>query len=343
MRSAGLLGVVAIVTLASAAPAAPKKAGKKPPTAASSPSPAQAQIDRGLELLEAGDFTGALANLLDAQKADPAADELSFHIGAAQRGLKKYGDAVKSFEAYLQKGKAADKKAQAKKQIAEIKDVAAVVTVTVPGDPADVTIDGESVGKSPFKAPFLFDAGKHTFVAKREGQAALEKTEELLGGTTLSVVLKAPEVSTEPQPLAPQVFVEGDAPPPEEPKRRRFPLLGIAVAAGGLAFIGGSVALSVMAGSRSSEVGRLFAMGGVWDSYYDRRQAEGERFESWSVALAVIGALALGTGAIMTAVSIVSAPSGSGPVEDEAPPPEQTGFFFAPSQGGLVAGLVRRW
>lgn len=347
MRAAGLLGVIAVITLVAAVPAAAaaKKPGKKsapPPVAA----PLSPQVERSLKLLDDGDYTGALANLTEAQKTDAAPDELTFHIGRAQKGLLQYSDAVKSFETYLQKGKAADKKAAAKQFIAEIKDVAAVVTVTIPGDPAELFVDGERMGKSPFKAPLLFAPGKHTFSARREGQPPLEKTEDLLGGAAVSLVLQAPVVSTAPEPLKPQVFVEGDPPPPEEERpKRKFPLLGIAVAAGGLAFIGGSVALSVFAGSRSNEVSRLVAEGGTWDSYYDRRQAEGERFEAWSAVAAVIGAAALTTGAIMTLVSLLSSdtPSGGQTIDDIAPLPEQTRLFISPTKDGAVAGLVRRW
>ena len=99
-----------------------------------------------------------------------------------------------------------------------------------------------------------------------------------------------------------------------------------------------------MAASRSSEVGRLVTAGGTWDSYYDRRQAEGERFEAWSVVAGVIGALALTTGAIMTLASMLSSPTPTGmTIDDVAPLPEQTRFFISPLQGGAVLGLVRRW
>ncbi|MBL8956477.1 MAG: hypothetical protein JNK82_37225 [Myxococcaceae bacterium] len=339
---AGLLGVVAIITLGLPALAAPKKAGKKP----SAPAAVSPQVEKALKLLDDGDDSGALANLLEAQKTDPAPDELWFPIGVAQRGLFRYSDAVKSFEAYVAKGKVAEKKAAAKKQIAEIKDVAAIVTLTVPGAPAEVSIDGDPVGRSPFKAPFLFATGKHTFTAKREGEPPIEKTEDLLGGASVSIVLKAPEVSTKPEPLAPPTaFVEGDPPPAEEKPQRKLSLLGPAVAAAGLVFVGGSIALSVMAASRSSDVGRLVAEGGTWDAYYDRRQAEGERFEAWSIVAGVIGALALGTGAIMTVISLFASPSNDGPktIDDIAPVREETTFIFGPLRDGAFAGVLRRW
>ena len=56
------------------------------------------KVKKGLELMRAGDFDGALAKFRDAQIEHPASYELHFNIGMALYKLQRWEDARGSFE-----------------------------------------------------------------------------------------------------------------------------------------------------------------------------------------------------------------------------------------------------
>jgi hypothetical protein len=123
-----------------------------------------------------------------------------YNVGLCERRLYKYGDAVKNLESYLSQGGARvpkDRRDAVARELAEIRALTAIVTVTVTGDPADVTIDGEAVGSSPFRDPFLLGPGKKVFRATREGEQPAEKTEEIISGTQVTVTLSPKPKVTE--------------------------------------------------------------------------------------------------------------------------------------------------
>lgn len=396
-RHIAALGAVLLALGAGVADAKPKK---KP---AAAPSPSAARVEKGLELMKAGDFAAALPELQAAQRAENAF-QLLFEIGQCQRALKKYADAANSFDAYLEQGGARvpkDRRAATAKELAQLRDVAALVTVSVQGEGSfEVTVDSDSLGRAPFK-PLLLAPGKRVFAIKREGQPLYEKTEELIGGSQVTVTLtplKGPEPATlvlECAQVSAAVLIDGkpsgstpvtlsleagthtitaEAPgyanywsrqtlvagqtqqlqltlerggaAADEPHARgsRFPILGLGVGVVGLAALGGSIALSIVAQGQSREVQALFASGGVWDAYYDARQAGGERAETWSIVLGVVGAAAFTTGLIMTLVTVLSGggDDGGGESEEQAPV-EGASLLLAPLQGGAFANVGFKW
>lgn len=179
--------LLCLAALALAAPSGSAWAQKSSPAAKE----AGTRYQRGIALYKDGDYGAALAEFRAAYRALPSWEVL-YNIGLCERRLYKYGDAVKNLESYLSQGGARvpkDRREAVARELSEIRALTAEVTVTVTGEPADVTIDGEPVGSSPFKEPFLLGPGKKLFRATREGELPAEKVEEIVSGTKVAVVL----------------------------------------------------------------------------------------------------------------------------------------------------------
>ncbi len=153
---------------------------------------AGSHFTKGIEFYKEGNFAAALAEFRAAYRAVPSYEVL-FNLGLSERRLFKYGDAVKTLNQYLSEGGAKvskDRREAVKKELDAIREMVAEVTIKVEGSPAQVELDGEKLGKSPFKQPLLVGPGKHTFRAEREGEQPDEKTIELTSLTKVEVVLK---------------------------------------------------------------------------------------------------------------------------------------------------------
>lgn len=179
-----------------------------PAVAAGKQTPAQQEAatryGRGIALYKDGDYSAALAEFRAAYRALPSWEVL-YNIGLCERRLYKYGDSVKNLEQYLSQGGPRvpkDRRDAVARELSEIRALTAIVTIVVTGDPADVTIDGEAVGSSPFKDPFLLGPGKKVFKASREGDVSAEKAEEIVSGTSVTITLSPRAKVTEPAVLA---------------------------------------------------------------------------------------------------------------------------------------------
>ena len=153
---------------------------------------AGSHFTKGIEFYKEGNYGAALAEFRAAYKAVPSFEVL-FNLGLSERRLFKYGDAVKTLNQYLSQGGAKvskDRREAVKKELEAIHQMVAEVTIKVEGGPADVQLDGESLGKSPFKQTLLVGPGKHTFRAEREGEEPDEKALELTAVTKVEVLLK---------------------------------------------------------------------------------------------------------------------------------------------------------
>lgn len=153
---------------------------------------AGAHFSKGIEFYKEGNHGAALAEFRAAYKGVPSYEVL-FNIGLSERRLFKYGDSAKTLNQYLSQGGAKvskDRRDAVKKELDAIHELVAEVTIKVDGAPAMLDIDGEKVGKSPFKDPLLIGPGKHTFRAERDGEEPDEKTLELTSVTKVMVALK---------------------------------------------------------------------------------------------------------------------------------------------------------
>lgn len=131
---------------------------------------AKAEYVAGKTLFDDGDFGGALVKFKSALEASKD-NRLLWNLGASERGLRHYAQAIRYFERY--KAEAAstitDKdRAEADAVISGLRPYVAAVTVRANEPGASVVLDGEEVGKTPLEK-YLVDLGEHRLVLKKQG------------------------------------------------------------------------------------------------------------------------------------------------------------------------------
>ena len=181
---------------------------------------AQVRQRNGQKFFKDGNYVGALVEFQEALRED-GGYELLFDIGQCEARLNHYSEAMEALDRYLREGGAAIPKRDfdaVMKERDAIRKKTAEVNVRVEGEPADVTLDGESLGKSPITRLLRLTAGPKVFRATREGFKPAEKTVEIVPGPALpvSVVLNPIELGKEPavleidtDPAGAALFVDG--------------------------------------------------------------------------------------------------------------------------------------
>ncbi|MEW5741958.1 MAG: PEGA domain-containing protein [Myxococcota bacterium] len=187
LRLASFALLLALACPALAAPASRKEAAER--------------YQKGVGLYKEGDYAAALTEFKAAYDAAPTWEVL-YNIGLTERRLFKYGQAVKTFQRYLEEGGKKvpkDRRADVEKELEQISALTAKVTVKVEGASAKLSVDGEPLGDSPLPEPVLLGSGPHTFRAEREGFLPAEKSLEVVSrkDVTLELSLK-PKEDTRP-------------------------------------------------------------------------------------------------------------------------------------------------
>jgi hypothetical protein len=168
------------------APAAPPK-----PLSESLEGPAKAAYEAGKLLYGDGDFKGARVKFqaaFDASK-DP---RLLWNMAACEEKLRHYAKAVTDIDRYLTESgtQITDQdRAEAKQLHDTLQGFTAALTFKVNEPDADVSIDGEVVGKSPLAAPMVTDIGEHGILVHKDGFLDFTKTVQISGPLSIDVQL----------------------------------------------------------------------------------------------------------------------------------------------------------
>lgn len=200
---------------------------------------ASRRFQRGRELFNEGDYRTALVEFRRAYELAPNYIVL-YNIGNVQFQLSDYAGALDSFEKYLAQGGAnidAKRKAEVDKDIDKLRSRVARVEIVVNVPDADVTINDQSVGKSPFGRAIVLNAGRHRITAFKEGRISASQTIDVASGDTPSVKLELAEKPLNqspppPPPPPPPPAVPPPPPPPPPPPARAVPWAGIGITAG---------------------------------------------------------------------------------------------------------------
>lgn len=198
---------------------------------AEGPTPAERKeagvhYQRGVALSKEGNYPAALTEFRAAYQAAPSFEVL-FNIGLCERRAFKYGQALRTFDEYLKQGGAkvpAERRALVAKEIEAVRALTAPIAIIVEGEPAQVTIDGEKEGTTPFTQMVPLGPGKHTVRAEREGDVPEERTLEVVSGQAQAVTFslrsltRPVEVTLETKPIGALVSIDGDAGAPSPRK-----------------------------------------------------------------------------------------------------------------------------
>ena len=187
---------------------------------------AKAQFHLGVEQYAKGRYAAALAEFEGSYRLNPAPGVLS-NIALTQKALKRYREALTTFERYQAEASIHGGIPQAHKEeidrlIAETKAMLSILSITTT-PAAEVHVDGASLGVSPIAAAVL-EPGRHHIEISAAGYQ--EQRAELATQAGRSYTLKyslspvsAPNVAVAPAPalVAPPTVATESTPAPSHP------------------------------------------------------------------------------------------------------------------------------
>jgi hypothetical protein len=180
---------------------------------------AATHYQRGVALSKDGDYAAALAEFRAAYDAAPSFEVL-FNIGLCERRTFRYGQALRTFAAYLEQGGAkvpGERRKAVAQEIEQVRALTAPVAVIVEGEPATIFIDGEHEGTTPFTDLVPLGPGKHVLRAERAGDQPEERAITVVSGQAQAVqfslksLSRPVEVRLETRPVGALVSIDGAA------------------------------------------------------------------------------------------------------------------------------------
>jgi tetratricopeptide (TPR) repeat protein len=268
---------------------------------------ADALIDEGIALREAGRDTEALARFEQAYALSPDARGLA-QIALAEQALGRFADA----EAHLRGALASDadrfirrNRALLEGALDELARHIGELSLVGGVEGARVRIDGRDRGTLPLPAPLRLATGTARVEVEADGHAPFAGVAMVRAGETTTLI-----VSLEPRPTEPAVMERAAtapalAPPPEDTSRGWLLPTGIALVGGGAVGIGVGIALQLVREDHARA--RL----GCSDAEEACRARYGAALEAEAGATAgfVVGALLAAGGAAVLLVGALSAPA----------------------------------
>lgn len=161
---------------ASAQPTPPRPASAQPtgaqPPASAQVSEAQVRFDRGMELFNARNYEGALAEFLRSYELSGRAGML-FNIGLTYRALARYPEAARAIEDYLRSASdlTPGRRTEVETALQEIRNFIARLRVVIvpPVAQPRVTLDGEALPATTQLDAVAVGAGRHTVEVSAPG------------------------------------------------------------------------------------------------------------------------------------------------------------------------------
>jgi hypothetical protein len=235
------LAFVLVLGFASVAVAQPA------PTGTPAEAEAQKLLAKGNELLESGDYVGALDTYRNAYAKYPGA-KILINIGTALHNLGRNAEAVDTYYKYLNEpGADPTRKPEIQKTISELSAGLGTLHIDVNEPGTHVMIDGRDLGPSPQSMNIRVDPGTHMIAAQKQGFTQESATVNINAGDERQIDLKlAPSGgSTSPNPnTEPSAHGPGTEAPSSTQK-----IVGLSIGAAGLIAAGVGVALGFSAKS----------------------------------------------------------------------------------------------
>jgi hypothetical protein len=164
----------------------------------------------GLKLYKDGDFDAALVQFERAYAIKPNYKVL-YNIAQTYFQLREYVEARDDMASYLKEGGSAidpERQAAASKDLADLEQRVARVTVTVNVAGATVLVDGKKVGVTPLSEPISVSEGQRTISVEAPNRGARARLVRVAGGEQQALTLDFEEAP--PTVIVKQV----SAPPP---------------------------------------------------------------------------------------------------------------------------------
>jgi hypothetical protein len=173
------------------ADAAPHGKPKKGATAKPGGGEAKRHLDAGSRLFKAGDYTRARGELEQAYRLSPQPATLHM-LAECNFKLNDYGAAYAAYEKVAANPAArAQDQADAQRMLKVLDPLMGQVDITSAGPPADLSIDGRVIGKTPLDKPVRLGAGPHKIHTSVNGTSTGDTDVTVKAGETVAVKLEA--------------------------------------------------------------------------------------------------------------------------------------------------------
>jgi hypothetical protein len=208
---------------------------------------AQEAYRHALELFDRGEHAAALAEFQRANDLSPSF-RILYNIGLTQAALGNAPAAVAAYSQYLHDGGTEVPAARRQSVTAEIQRLSAQLvglTIEVEEPGAELSIDGEVLGRGPLSRQVRLNLGRHTVNVRSPDGTLKTQTLTLTRGEEQRLRFRGAESTSAPSAAAPAPEV-GSSPPPESHQARGpVPWLawGVTGALGVAAGVTGVVAL----------------------------------------------------------------------------------------------------
>jgi hypothetical protein len=230
------------------------------PSSATSP---RAQYRQAHDAMNAKHWDDALRLLLDlwtqSHTYDVASDLMfvEYHLGN-YAAAANYGQfAVRNVPPVADP----DESARLRKGLDEVKKRVGAISVSVDRAGAEVRVDATVVGQSPLPSDVYVDVGPHRVSASLGGAVSPESRVDALAGESYKVELALPPAGSSQSPR-PQPALETSTSPPDFPERTpSYAPAVVAASVGGVALVGGIVALVVSINQHADAQDRLHQLG----------------------------------------------------------------------------------
>jgi tetratricopeptide (TPR) repeat protein len=171
---------------------------------------AMPHFNRGVDLYDENDFSGALVEFK--RTYDISQDfHVLFNIAQTHYQLQNYAAALVAFQRYLDEGASAidhKRRAYVEGEMQRLRGRVAQLHVSVNVSNAEISVDDEKVGTSPLDHPITVSQGKRKITASIAGKPPVTKMVEVAGGDSTDITLQIDSDAAPPPRPPPAVVVE---------------------------------------------------------------------------------------------------------------------------------------
>lgn len=246
---------------------------------------AAAHFDRGVSLYNETDYRAALVEFKKAYEIAPNPGVL-YNLGQTYFQLQNYAAALTTFRQFVREAGENPHKAEVEQYIKTLEARVGKVQITTT-TPAEITIDDESVGKTPLAAPIDVSIGHRKVMALVAGKPAETRYVDVATGETVKVDIS---ITAEPAapPLQPSKTPAGPVDKEPKPSHARVILWS---ATGALA--AGAGVTGALAWKSSSDLDKLKK---TFPTTPDALDAQASRTKNLSLASDILTGAAILTG-----------------------------------------------
>jgi tetratricopeptide (TPR) repeat protein len=149
---------------------------------------ARRRFQEGVAAADAGNYEAARVAFQQAYALKQHHAVLQ-NLGQSELRTGHYVEAARHLALFLTDNNAgtAQEREAVRAALAEAETKVGKLVLTVDVEGAEVTVDGDAVGRSPFAAPFYFEPGQRTLRVRRDGYRDVVQTQQIEAGRTTQV------------------------------------------------------------------------------------------------------------------------------------------------------------